>query len=57
MAKRIDPKQALLLALYAEYNKDAGDYRVVRADLLEMEQKVWLWSLMIVYYACKAFAT
>lgn len=46
MAKKSDPKDLLLLALYAEFNKPSGDYRLVTADLLDMEQEVWLWSLM-----------
>ena len=46
MAKKPDPKDLLLLALYAEFNKPSGDYRLVTARLLDMEQEVWLWSLM-----------
>lgn len=45
MAKRNDPKD-LLLGLYGEFNKPCGDYRLVTAQLLEMEEDVWLWSLM-----------
>jgi hypothetical protein len=47
MARRPDPKELVLLGLYAEYNKDAGDYRMVNASLLELEPKVWRWSLMM----------
>lgn len=47
MAKKHDAKDALLLALYAEYNKDAGDFRRATAGLLEMEKATWLWSLMM----------
>lgn len=47
MARSKDPKDLLLLALYAEYNKDCGDYRMVKASLLGMERRVWLWSLMM----------
>lgn len=47
MAKKPDPKEALLLALYTEYNRDAGDYRHATAGLLEMEKATWLWSLMM----------
>ncbi len=46
MTKQKDPKDLLLLGLYAEFNKPSGDYRLVTAKLLEMEQPVWLWSLM-----------
>lgn len=47
MGKKLDPKQILLLALYAEYNRDSGDYRMATATLLEMDREVWLWSLMM----------
>ena len=47
MARKRDPKDILLLALYAEYNRDSGDYRLVRPALLDMDHKVWLWSLMM----------
>lgn len=46
MAKKSDPKDLLLLGLYGEFNKPRGDYRLVTAQLLEMEEDVWLWSLM-----------
>ena len=46
MAKKQDPKDLLLLALYAEFNKEAGDYRMATARLLDMEGCVWRWSLM-----------
>ena len=39
MAKKPDPKEALLLALYTEYNRDAGDYRRATAGLLAMNTK------------------
>ena len=44
---KLDPKQLVLLGLYAEYNKDAGDYQMVSATLLDMDPAVWRWSLMM----------
>lgn len=46
MKRTKDPKDLLLLALYAEFNKPCGNYRQVTAKLLDMEPDVWLWSLM-----------
>lgn len=46
MAQITDPKDLLLLGLYAEFNKPQGDYRLVTAQLLNMEPETWLWSLM-----------
>lgn len=40
MAKKQDPKDILLLALYAEFNKDAGDYRMATPRMLDMESRV-----------------
>lgn len=46
MAATKDPKDIVLLALFAEFNKQSGDFQRITAQMLDMEPAVWVWSLM-----------
>ncbi|MEG1514026.1 MAG: hypothetical protein RSD95_03980 [Clostridia bacterium] len=46
MARRADPREIVLMALYAEHLKPNGDFNRVRAKTLEMDSRPFLWGLM-----------
>lgn len=41
-----DARDIILLALYAEFNREDGDYRRVTANLLELEKDKYIWAMM-----------
>lgn len=43
---KYEPKELILLALYAEYCKDCPDFGMVRSGTLDMEERVFRWGIM-----------
>lgn len=46
MGRKPDPREIVLIALYAEHLKPDGDFNNVRAKRLNMDSRAFLWALM-----------